>query len=212
MKNTLLIAVIVAAFSATPAHAQFSKLLGNKQSVAPASGNAAPTGDSLVNGYQAVSGHMVNSQLALAESLGLKDQMALLQAEQKSIAAGQTDTDAMKKTRSVTDETSKLILAKLEAQPKLEGQARGKFTEGLLEYLKAAVSTKQLIGVAQQWGSGGITSLGALAGKGKAAMWVAKETPGLAKGVATTTRALLAYAKRNDIQAPANATASLDAL
>lgn len=209
MKYMMSIAVLIAAFLASPAHAQFSNLFSKKPAASATGSGEAPSGDSLVSGYQTVSSHVVNSQLALAESLGLKDQMALLQAEQKSIVAGQTDTDAMKKTRSVTDATAKEITAKLDAQPKLEGQARGKFTEGLLEYLKAAVATKQLVGVAQQWGSGGVTGLGGLAGKGKAAMWVAKETPGLAKTVGATTRALLAYAKRNNIETPANATAAL---
>ena len=45
-----------------------------------------------------------------------------------------------------------------------------------------------------------------------AGAWVAKESPGFAKGLYSSTRAALTFAQKNKVKAPSNADALLDGL
>lgn len=206
-------AVVVAILSSVSpqVHAQFSGLLpGKKQPAAGA--EAPPTGDALITTYITSQGLVVAAQESLSEALGLKDQMALLQVEQKTMSSGQMDTDAMKKTRALSDAVQLQINAKLAEEPELTAAAKAKFAEGLVRYFQAVGGAANLLSQASTF----VNSIGAnpmaLIGKGRTAVYVGKEIPGYVKGLGGTSRSLLQYAKRNNISTPANATAELDGL
>lgn len=171
-----------------------------------------PNADALVVTFSQSQGLVLKAQETFASALGMKDEVTLLQAEQKAMASGAVDVESMKKRKAVSESTQQAIDARMAAQPELTAAARTEFSHGLVDYLKAVVGARNLLLQAQQFtGSIGANPL-AVVGKAKSAMYVGKETPGYVKNMAGTTKALLAYAKRNNIETPKNATAALDGL
>jgi len=211
MKKLLIAATVVVALAAAPsANAQFSKLPFGKKSADKDAG--AADGTALVSTFDRSQALVLSAQTHLTDALGLKDQLALLQAEQKAMSSGQTDTDALKKRRALSDAAQKAIDARVAEQPELSDAARGRFAEGLVDYVKAVGSTGELTAQASGFMKNAGANPMALMGNAKTAAYVGKEVPGYVKGLGSTTRALLQYAKRNSIAAPANATAALDGL
>lgn len=216
MKKQFLAAGIALALACTSAHAQFKmpgfgkKTEGTADAAKPA--EAPPTGDALVTAFQTSQLSVLDAQLSLSEALAIKDKLAELEATRQRLASGQLDTDALKKSRETSDSAQAVIDAAIAAAPQLSAEQKAKFLEGLVHYGKAVLSAKGLLVQAQQFvGSAGANPLG-LVGKARTAMWVGKETPGYAKGLFGTTKQLFAFAKRNGIAPPANATAALEGL
>lgn len=212
MKKSLLAAAIALACLSMPAFAQFKmpSLPGKSK---PAEESATPpSGDALVLAFSDSNRQLMTAQAVLLEALGLKDELARLQAEQKALGSGPLDTDALKKIRVTSDATTAAIDARIAAQPELTAEARKTFGKGLVEYLKAAVAARALVGQAQQFTSSVTGNPLALRGKAGTAMYVGKEMPGYMKNIGASTRALFAFAKRNNIETPANATAQLNSL
>ena len=58
----------------------------------------------------------------------------------------------------------------------------------------------------------GAIQMATLGRKLMAGAWVAKESPGFAKGLYSSTRAALTFAQKNKVKAPSNADALLDGL
>ena len=213
-KNMLVVAIILAcAVAPIQAQAQFKlPSLGNKSPAGEAAATTPPSGDALVTTFQQSQASVLTAQGTLAEALGLKDQAMLAQAEAKRMSSGQLDLDGMKKNREVADSLQVDLAAKMATQPQLTADSRAKFTTGLVQYLQAVVGARNLLVQSQQYTSSIGANPMALVGKAKAALWVGKETPGYLKGLVDTSKAMLDYAKRNDIKTPANATAELDGL
>lgn len=211
MKKMLVLGCALLAFASAPAQAGL-KLpgLGKEKSDMPSTD--APSGDALVTSYVVSATAVVSAQQALSSALGLKDQVAQLEAEAKRLSSGQLDTDALKKSRALSDAAQARITEVLAAKPVLTAQQREQFVAGLVEYAKALLSARQLLGQSQAF----VASVGsnpmALMGKARVALWVGKEMPGYVKGLGTTTRDVFAFAKSNGIKPPANATAALDGL
>lgn len=213
MKKQLVAVAVVLAFVSAPAFAQFKlpKLPGQDKP-APATQTAPPNGDALVLSFAQSQDLVIAAQNTFGEALGLKDQLAGLQAEHQALSSGPVDVDAIKKRKAWSEATQKLLDEKMAGQPELTTASRAKFTEGLVTYLKAAVGARNLLLAAQSFGGTLTANPMALVGKAQAATYVAKSTPGYVKDVAGTTRTLLAFAQRNNIKAPANATAALEGL
>lgn len=211
MKNNILAVALVMVFAAMPAHAGLNlPTLGKSKEAAPAAD--APSGDALVTSFMASQALVTNAQVTLGTALGLKDELLQLQAQQKRLSSGQNDLDAMKKSREYSESTQKAIAASLAAQPELTSAQRAEFAKGLIHYGKALLGARDLLNSAQQF----TASVGAnpmtLMGKGKVALWVGKETPGYVKNLGASSRQLFEYARRNNIETPANATAALGEL
>lgn len=212
MKKTLAAAAVVFACLSTPAMAQL-KLPSLPGKSKPAAGSTTPpSGDALVTSFLESQGQVLVAQATLAEALGLKDRLALLQAEHKALSSGTLDREAVKKVRELSESTGKQLATLLEAQPELGADARKKFAEGLVEYVKAAAGARNLLLQAQQFTASAGANPMSLMGKAATALYVGKETPGYVKNLAGTTRSLFDFAKRNNIKTPANATAALDGL
>lgn len=208
---SIAVAVVILASTSLPAHAQLSNLLSGKKPAA-AGAQAPPTGDALITTYSQSQGLVVAAQASLTDALGLKDQLAKLQVEQKTMSSGQMDTDAMKKTRALSDATQLVIDAALAEQPELSAAAKTKFAEGLVRYFQAVGGAANLVSQASTFTSSLGANPMALMGKGKTAVYVGKLIPGYVKSLGGTSRSLLQYAKRNNIKIPTNATAELDGL
>jgi hypothetical protein len=213
--NKLTIAVSATlALAIAPAHAQFKMPeFGKKSAAAQADATtAAPSGDVLVASFQQSQSLVVNAQATLARAMGLDDQATLAQAEAKRLSSGQLDQEGLKKNSELSEILQANLLAKMEAQPALTAEARTMFASGLVEYLRAVAGARDLLVQAKDYTASVGTNPMALMGKAKSALWVGKETPGYVKDLGTTSKALLDYAKRNNIETPANATALLEGL
>lgn len=214
MKKTILVAGVALALACTAANAQlkmpgFGKKADSAGATAKPADTAPPSGDALVTAFQTSQLSVLDAQLSLGEALALKDKVAEMQATRQRLASGQVDTDALKKSRETSTAAQAAIDAAIAAAPQLSAEQKSKFVEGLVHYGKAALGTKAMVGQAQQFtASVGANPMG-LMGKARTAMWVGKETPGYAKDVVATTKQLFAFAKRNGIEPPANATAAL---
>ena len=211
MKKTILVASALMLFTASAANAGL-KLPSFGKSAGANTAAPAPSGDALIDAFQASQSSVIQAQGALAAALGLKDQATQIDAEIKRYGSGQLDLEAMKKSRDLSANVAAAIQAKLDEKPVLNAQQREQFTGGLVHYAKAVIGARQLVLQAQQF----TTSVGknpmALMGKARTALWVGKETPGYAKGLGGATRQLFSFAKSNGIKPPANATAALDSL
>lgn len=208
---SIAVAIAILACGSPPAHAQLSGLFPGKKPAA-AGAEAPPTGDALITTYSTSQGLVVAAQASLSDALGLKDRLAQLQVEQKTMSSGQMDTDALKKTRALSTATQLEIDAAMAKQPELSAAAKTKFAEGLVRYFQAVAGATNLLSQASTFTSTLGANPMALMGKGRTAVYVGKLIPGYVKDLGGTSRSLLQYAKRNNIATPANATAELDGL
>lgn len=214
MKKHILVVATILVCAIAPAQAQFKfelPSLGSKPSVGETAATP-PSGDALVTTFQQSQASVLIAQSTLAEALGLKDQAMLAQAEVKRLSSGQLDLDGMKKNRELSDGLQLDIAARMATQPQLTADARAKFSTGLFQYLQAVAGARNLLVQSQQYFSSVGANPMAVMGKAKSALWVGKETPGYVKGLVSTSKVMLEYAKRNAIKTPANATAELDGL
>lgn len=210
MKKTVIaLAVALVACASLPANAQLGKLFGKSESTNAA---AAPSADALVVTFSQSQALVISAQQTLGEALGLKDKLALSQAEQQAMASGQLNLDALKKTREYSETAQAAIDAAMAEQPELSTEARAKFTEGLVGYVNALGGAHNLLTQASAFTSSASSNPMSLMGSARTALYVGKEIPGYVKGLGSSTRTLLVYAKRNNIEAPENATAALDGL
>ncbi len=224
MRNATLLALLLAT-AAFPAQAQFSGLKGltgkndGKNDGKPANTTAAPDAaaqDALVQRFIGAQSKSLQAQSEFANALGLAEQVQLLEAERKALSGGAVNLDAMKKTVSISEAAQKAIDERQAAQPELNAKAKKHYADGLVSLLASTVEARKLVGEASTFTSG-MQSLGAiqmatLGRKLMAGAWVAKESPGFAKGLYSSTRAALTFAQKNKVKAPSNADALLDGL
>lgn len=201
--RVLLACTLLAAIS-LPVHAQFGNLLGNKNNA----GAAGP--GQLVGKFVESQSHIIGAQIKFAEAFELQDQVTLLRAEQQALTGDQVDASAMKKSREVSDGAQAAIEARMTEQPALDAGGKSAYAEGMVSYAKGLLAAKQTLDAAQAAGSSlGISSLSS---SGRAAAFVAKESPGYFNSLRTSSRMVFEYGKRNNLEAPADATSMLDGL
>jgi hypothetical protein len=219
-RNVAFFALLFAAATSFPAHAQFSGLksmLGKSDSTA--SSTTVPDAaaqDALVQRFVSAQSKSLEAQAAFAKAFGLAEQVQLLEAERQALSGGAVNVDAMKKTVSVSANAQKAIDERLAAQPELNDESKKHYADGLVSLLASAVEARMLVTEASSFASG-MQSLGAmqmatLGRKLMAGAWVAKESPGFAKSLYSSTTAALTFAKKNKVKAPSNADALLDGL
>lgn len=219
-RNAAFFALLFAAVASFPAHAQFSGLksmLGKGDSTA--NSTTVPdvaAQDALVQRFVSAQLKSLEAQAAFAKAFGLAEQVQLLEAERQALSGGAVNVDAMKKTVSVSANAQKAIDERLAAQPELNEESKKYYAEGLVYLLASVVEAKKLVTEAGTFASG-MQSLSAmqmatLGRKLMAGAWVAKESPGFAKGLYSATTAALTFAKKNKVKAPSNADALLDGL
>lgn len=224
MLRKTVIAVIVSATFALPAHAQMSRLKGlmggdASAEAAPAVATAAPdeaAQDALVQRFSASQAHSLQAQMAFAKAFGLAEQVQLLEAERLALSSGSVNTDTLKKARSVS-ESVQIALDERQAQkPELSDEARAHYAEGLVAMLQSVAEARKLTMEASGFAAS-VKSLGpmqmALVGrKLMAGVWIAKESPGYVRGLYSSSKSAMTYARASKINVPANADSMLDAL
>jgi hypothetical protein len=161
---------------------------------------------SFVESYQDV----IQAQIYFATAFDLQDQVALLEAEQKSLSSGPTDGEGLEKVKSTSESVDRAIKERMEAQPELSEEGRESYTQGLFSYFSGLLGAKGVVDSARSTGmSLGGNPLSSLSGAGSAA-YVAKELPSYFSGLQSTGKMLLEYGSRNNVEAPSNATSLLN--
>lgn len=214
-------AIMAVSIAASPAHAQFSNPLKQVSGTtsAAATKTAAPDGvaqDALVQHFLSAQGKSLQAQLSFAKAFGLADQVQLLEAERVALSSGSVNVDGMKKARSVTDGAQSAIDAKQAEKPALNEEARGHYSQGLSNLLLAVTETRPLVTEAASFATGlsngNAMQIAMMGRKLVAGAWVAKETPGYAKGLYGSTKAAFTYARHSKVEIPGNADSLLSDL
>lgn len=221
IRTAALALAIAAAVLAAPAHAQLSKLKGlmGGDSSAKTASTAAPdeaAQEALVKRFVTSQSYSLQAQTAFAKAFGLADQVQLLEAESTALSSGSVSVDAMKKARSLSESVQTALDERQAQKPELSAESKQHYAEGLVALLKSATEGRSLVGEASNFASGmkslGPTQLATVGRKLVAGAWVAKESPGYAKGLYGSTKSALTFARAGQIKVPKNADSMLDGL
>lgn len=219
IRKTLIALAIATTFTA-PAHAQFGKLKdlaggGN----ASASSSAAPSEadqEALVRRFVSSQTHSLQAQTSFAKAFGLAEQVQLLEAERLALSSGSVNVDQMKKSVSVSENAQAAIDERVAAKPELSAESKQHYAEGLVSLVASAAEGQKLSGESSNFANGmknlGATQLATVGRKLAAGAWVAKESPGYLKGLYSSSKAALTFAKASKIKVPGNAESMLDSL
>jgi hypothetical protein len=216
--------LVVLAISVTfivPAQAQLGKLkglVGGEKSSSAASSSAPDEAaqESLVTRFVASQSHSLQAQMEFARAFGLAEQVQLLEAERQALSSGSVNVDGMKKSVSVSESAQAAIDERAAAKPELNAEAKAHYAEGLVSLVQSLAEARKLSGEAQKF-SGGLQSVGAaqmatLSRKLSSGVWIAKESPGYLKGLYSSSKSAMTFARANDVKVPDNADSMLDGL
>ena len=222
MFRKTILAVVVSATFALPAHAQFGGLK-NLVGGAP-SGEAAATSvvpdeaaqEALVQRFVASQTHSLQAQIAFAQAFGLAEQVQLLEAERLALSSGSVNTDTLKKVRAVSDDMQAQLNGIQDQQPELSAESRAHYAEGLASLLLSVAEARKLAMEAGGFAAGlkdlGPMQMATVGRKLMAGAWIAKESPGYVRGLYGSTKSAFTFARASKVQIPDNADAMLDGL
>ena len=220
IRKTLIALAIATAFAA-PAHAQFGKLKdlaggGNTASSSSAKVPDEAAQEALVRRFVSSQSHSLQAQTSFAKAFGLAEQVQLLEAERMALSSGSVNVDQMKKSVSVSEAAQAAIDERVAAKPELSAESKQHYAEGLVSLVASAADGQKLSGEANNFASGmknlGATQMATVGRKLAAGAWVAKESPGYLKGLYSSSKAALTFAKASKIKVPGNAESMLDSL
>ncbi len=220
IRKTLIALAIATAFTA-PAHAQFGKLKdlaggGNTASSSSANVPDEAAQEALVRRFVSSQSHSLQAQTSFAKAFGLAEQVQLLEAERLALSSGSVNVDQMKKSVSVSEAAQAAIDERVAAKPELSAESKQHYAEGLVSLVASAAEGQKLSGESSNFASGmknlGATQLATVGRKLAAGAWVAKESPGYLKGLYSSSKAALTFAKASKIKVPGNAESMLDSL
>lgn len=213
------IALALATTFVAPAHAQFGKLKDLAGGGSSSSSSVAPSEadqEALVRRFAASQSHSLEAQTAFAKAFGLAEQVQLLEAERQALSSGSVNVDQMKKSVSVSEAAQAAIDERVAAKPELSAESKQHYTDGLIALAASAVEGQKLSGEASNFANGmkslGATQLATVGRKLVAGAWVAKESPGYLKGLYSSSKAALTFARASKIKVPGNAESLLDTL
>lgn len=172
----------------------------------------------LLTSFNISSAHNVQAQLHFAYSLGLQDQVQLLQAEQNAISSGQIDQESTQKAISVSDTAQEAIAARLADQPELTAEGKERYTQGLISYFLAIATVKDVVIAAQQTAQNASSALSnpLAAARGaqsaRSSLFVVRQAPDYLKNLQNNASMLIAFGRSNGLEPPSNATSLLDSL
>lgn len=215
------IALAIAATFIAPAHAQLGKLksLVGGDSSSSSSSAAAPdeaSQEALVKRFVSSQTHSIQAQMAFARAFGLAEQVQLLEAERLALSSGSVNVDGMKKSVSVSESAQAAIDERIAAKPELSAEAKQHYADGLVSLVKAADDGRKLSTESQKFADGmrslGATQLATLSRKLAAGAWIAKESPGYLKGLYSSSKSAMTFARASNVKVPDNADSMLDGL
>ena len=220
IRKTLIALAIATAFTA-PAQAQFGKLKdlaggGNTASSSSANVPDEAAQEALVRRFVSSQSHSIDAQTSFAKAFGLAEQVKLLEAERLALSSGSVNVDQMKKSVSVSEAAQAAIDERVAAKPELSAESKQHYATGLVSLVASAAEGQKLSGESSNFANGmknlSGTQLATVGRKLAAGAWVAKESPGYLKGLYSSSKAALTFAKASKIKVPGNAESMLDSL
>ena len=219
IRKTLIALAIATAFAA-PAQAQFGKLKdlagGGSSSSSSSAAPSEADQEALVRRFVSSQTHSLQAQTSFAKAFGLAEQVQLLEAERLALSSGSVNVDQMKKSVSVSESAQAAIDERVAAKPELSAESKQHYAEGLVSLVASAAEGQKLSGESSNFANGmknlGATQLATAGRKLAAGAWVAKEAPGYLKGLYSSSKAALTFAKASKIKVPGNAESMLDSL
>ncbi len=167
----------------------------------------------MVNHFVTSYGSLLSAQMRFAEAFDLKDQVSLLSAERESLSSGAVDSSGLKKVKSTSETAQKEIDARMAEEKELSTEGKKTYTAGLLDYAKALLEASKTVKAAEQFTNAAKGNpQGLLSTEGRTASYVAKEAPGYASNLQSSSKLAISFAQRNKIEVPKEATSALDGM
>lgn len=176
---------------------------------------SAPTisnGD-LIQSFTTSRTHLLDAQANFMEAFDLKDEADLLRAERDALSSGTVDNSRLKKVESVSGEAQQKIDAKMAEESELSAEGREFYSAGLISLTAALLEGVKTAAAAEQFAANTKGNpMNLMSSEGRAAGYVAKEAPGYLVSLRKNTGMAIAYGRRNNIEAPADATSLMDGM
>ena len=189
--------------------------------------NAAGSTDQLVNSFMNAQIKVMVAQEKLAVAYGMKEQSDLLQLQIQSLSSSALNSskndsdkkqdsakinlDDFKKSIEISNSTQAQINQYLEQDMQLNPESKKAYSEGVAAYVLAVKDGYLFINQIQSFASntGPMGILDKVKG-GKTIFFIIKSSPSYFKNFFDSTKKVFAYAKKQKIEVPEDATAMLD--
>jgi hypothetical protein len=213
--SKLAIVTLVSAM-ASPVYSFGLSLPGSKKEASAPTVDSYAAQDALVKQYTVAVTDVTSSQQMFAEALGLKQEVAEIQESIDVLESGAVmDEDAIERVTASSNELNEQLQAKMAESGELSAEAKAQYSKGFLPLLKGLYETKKVgdeaqtyIGSAKQTiSTASMMNKMSVTNKLSAGMYVAKEMPGFSKNLFNTSKDLFAFAKKQGIPVPDDATA-----
>ena len=163
--------------------------------------------ESLVKTYQASAINILTAQAYLLEAYGLKQKAAELRAEAKAIENGTTNTEQIDTVKKLSIDANNLINSYIKNETALTNEARKTYQQALLPYatgvaemVKLEPDFKNFLQSAKdQVSSASLMEKMSVKEKLDVGMYLAMEAPGYIVNVASTTKNIVTYAKKQGV-------------
>lgn len=215
-KLTSTLIVITSVWVATPSYAGFGDLL-KKQTSQP-SGDAYAMQDKLVRAYGKTAVSVNKAQVLLAKAFDLKDLVAQLEAEQEALSSGSvTDEKSIKANKQLTEKANKAIQEKMKNGEQLSDEGREYYIKSFSPYVKGLLGSKKMVEESEGFVDSAKSTISAASFLEKAKLtqklqvgtYLATKAPDLAKGLWETSKMMITYGQKNEIDVPEDATDSV---
>jgi len=163
--------------------------------------------DSLVKTYQSSLRDILSSQALLLEAYGMKEEAAKLRSEAEALAKGPLDKEQFSIITRMSERIDRRINALIDKQKALTDEGRKKYLQALLPYAtgvaqmaKLAPELKSFLKSASgQLKSASLMEKAKVMEKLDVGMYLAKASPGYLSNVASTTKKVVTYAKKQGV-------------
>jgi len=179
---------------------------GDASEFSEAAESAADSQDALVSQFKTTLGSILLAQKYLSVAFDQADQAAALDTQIASLE-GDCGTDCFKRAVKLSRNATESIGEKLDAKTEIGATGKTNYALALPPYIRGTLSAKDLASAAGSWSkqaTGEIKNAGMMGGtklkkKLGTGMYVAQQTPKLAKNWAKATKQIFTYAKSSNI-------------
>lgn len=215
-KLTTALIVASSVLVTTPSHAGFGDLV--KKVTSEPSGGTYAMQDKLVKAYGKTAVSVNSAQVLLAKAFDLKDLVTQLEAEQESLKAGSVnDEKSIKANKQLTEKANKAIQEKMTSGEQLSDEGRKYYLKSFSPYVKGLVGSKKMVEESEGFLSSAKSTISSASFLEKAKLtqklqvgtYLATKAPDLAKGLWETSKMMVTYGQKNEIDVPEDATDSI---
>jgi len=222
MKYALKIALILLSLGPMSSQSFELKVPGlSKEDSNTESVDALAMQSELISNYVASAVLINESQVLLAEAFGLKEAAAELRTQGEVLSSGSVlDKDAIKKNKEVSGNANDQIAAKLESGDELSVESQALYAKAVPPYATGLYKASQLSGDLQDFSAvakdkvsnASIAKKLSVKNELSAGTYLATSMPGFTKDLYNTSKLLISYAKKSEINIPKDSTDALGAL